>query len=62
MYWPKGSELFNRPNVKHLYNKDKRCTVLSSMEDTIALELVGEEENKRLNYEMAREIAAHVDR
>ena len=56
MYWPEGSKLFNRPNVKHLYNKDKRCTVLSSIEDTIALELVGEEANKILEYELAEEI------
>ena len=62
MYWPEGSYLFNRPNVKHLYNKDKRCTVLSSMEDTIALELVGEEENKRRKYELAAEIDRHVDK
>ena len=45
MYWPVGSELFSRPNALHLYNKEKRCRVLSSVEDTIALELVGEEEN-----------------
>ena len=60
MYWAMGSFLFSRPNVKHLYNRDKRCKTLPSIEDTIAVELVGEEENKRQKYDLAKEIERHV--
>ena len=52
MYWPEGSYLFNRPNVKHLYNRARRCKVISSIEDIIAVELVGEANNKSNNYHL----------
>ena len=61
MYWPEGSYLFSRPNVKHLYNREKRCKVLSSIEDIIAVELVGETINKSNNYQLAEEIERHVE-
>ena len=61
MYWTEGSYLFSRPNVKHLYNREKRCKVLSSIEDIIAVELVGETINKNNNYQLAEEIERHVE-
>ena len=61
MYWPKGSYLFNRPSVQHLYNRAKRCKVISSIEDIIAVELVGEANNKSNNYHLAKEIERHTE-